>query len=35
MHEHAVAPYQLLFGFFAAILALGMIPYLFSRDRLD
>ncbi|SDO10425.1 Predicted arabinose efflux permease, MFS family [Lutimaribacter pacificus] len=33
--ESAVAPYQLLFGFFAAILALGMIPYLFSRDRLD
>jgi MFS family permease len=30
-----VDPYQVLFAFFAAILGMGMIPYLFARDRLD
>jgi MFS family permease len=33
--DSVVEPYRLLFGFFAAILLIGMIPYLFSRDRLD
>jgi predicted MFS family arabinose efflux permease len=29
------APYQLLFAFFAGILLIGLLPYLFSRDSLD
>ncbi|MCM2562561.1 MFS transporter [Lutimaribacter sp. EGI FJ00015] len=33
--ENPVDPYQVLFAFFAAILLLGMVPYLFARDRLD
>ncbi len=33
--DSVVEPYRLLFAFFAVILSLGMIPYLFSRDRLD
>ena len=28
-------PYQVLFGFFALLLVIGMVIYLFSRDRLD
>lgn len=28
-------PYQVLFGFFALIVVAGLVPYLFSRDRLD
>jgi len=28
-------PYQVVFGFFAALLLLGLALYLFSRDRLD
>ncbi|MDR9485178.1 MAG: MFS transporter [Sediminimonas sp.] len=28
-------PYQVVFGFFAVLLLLGLAPYLLSRDRLD
>ncbi|SEP85457.1 MFS transporter [Thalassovita taeanensis] len=28
-------PYQVVFGFFAAVLVAGLLPYVFCRDRLD
>lgn len=34
-YKQAHDPYVLIFGFFAIILALGLLGYLFSRDRTD
>lgn len=31
----AAQPYTVLFGFFAALVLIGLVVYLFSRDRLD
>ena len=31
----AAQPYAVLFGFFAALVLIGLVVYLFSRDRLD
>lgn len=33
--DTAAAPYGALFGFFAALLIAGLLPYLFCRDRTD